>query len=158
MERPPWARRNLTRLTFALRYVAVTLPIAVLMAFIAMNVFGVDANIMSLAGIAIAIGTMVDMGIVVSESIYDALAHWEAEGRPGHHDRRREARRRQPPRRCLEQAFLPEDAGELLGMARPAERPEPRAVAAGEDDGLDHGVDHGRRAASCGVRVSARLA
>jgi Cu(I)/Ag(I) efflux system membrane protein CusA/SilA len=63
--------------------VAITLPIAVLMAFIAMNVFGIDANIMSLAGIAIAIGTMVDMGIVVSESIYDALAQWEAEGRPG---------------------------------------------------------------------------
>ncbi|QDV19684.1 Cation efflux system protein CusA [Gimesia panareensis] len=68
--------------------VAITLPIAVLMAFIAMNVFGIDANIMSLAGIAIAIGTMVDMGIVVSESIYDALAHWEAEGRPGGREQR----------------------------------------------------------------------
>jgi Cu(I)/Ag(I) efflux system membrane protein CusA/SilA len=32
------------------------------MSFIAMKIFGVDANIMSLAGIAIAIGTMVDMG------------------------------------------------------------------------------------------------
>ena len=53
--------------------VAATLPIAVLMAFIAMHVFGVDANIMSLAGIAIAIGTMVDMGIIVSETIYDHL-------------------------------------------------------------------------------------
>ncbi len=63
--------------------VAITLPIAVLMAFIAMNVFGIDANIMSLAGIAIAIGTMVDMGIVVSESIYDQLAEWEAKGKPG---------------------------------------------------------------------------
>ncbi|WP_417375601.1 efflux RND transporter permease subunit [Gimesia maris] len=63
--------------------VAITLPIAVLIAFIAMNVFGIDANIMSLAGIAIAIGTMVDMGIVVSESIYDQLAEWEAKGKPG---------------------------------------------------------------------------
>jgi copper/silver efflux system protein len=63
--------------------VAVTLPIAVLLAFSAMNVFGVDANIMSLAGIAIAIGTMVDMGIIVSETIYDRLAEWQAEGRPG---------------------------------------------------------------------------
>ncbi|MCA9018975.1 MAG: efflux RND transporter permease subunit, partial [Planctomycetaceae bacterium] len=63
--------------------VALTLPLAVLMAFIAMNVFGIDANIMSLAGIAIAIGTMVDMGIVVSESIYDQLAEWEAKGKPG---------------------------------------------------------------------------
>ena len=51
--------------------VAITLPIAVLIAFIAMHGFGVEANIMSLAGIAIAIGTMVDMGIIVSEAIYD---------------------------------------------------------------------------------------
>ncbi len=63
--------------------VASTLPIAVLMAFIAMNVFGIDANLMSLAGIAIAIGTMVDMGIIVSENIYQHLADWEAEGAPG---------------------------------------------------------------------------
>lgn len=68
--------------------VAVTLPIAVLMAFIGMHVFGVDANIMSLAGIAIAIGTMVDMGIIVSESIYDHLAAWEQNGRPGGPPRR----------------------------------------------------------------------
>ncbi len=59
--------------------VAVTLPIAVLLSFIAMNVLGVGANIMSLAGIAIAIGTMVDMAIIVSENIYQHLAEWEAE-------------------------------------------------------------------------------
>ena len=58
--------------------VAVTLPIAVLLSFIAMNVFGVGANIMSLAGIAIAIGTMVDMAIIVSENIYQHLAEWES--------------------------------------------------------------------------------
>ncbi|MCH8045115.1 MAG: efflux RND transporter permease subunit [Planctomycetes bacterium] len=63
--------------------VATTLPVAVLMAFIAMNVFGVDANLMSLAGIAIAIGTMVDMGIIVSENIYRGLADWEGAGSPG---------------------------------------------------------------------------
>jgi Cu(I)/Ag(I) efflux system membrane protein CusA/SilA len=45
------------------------LPIAVLMCFIAMKTFGVDANIVALSGIAIAIGTMVDMGIVVCENI-----------------------------------------------------------------------------------------
>ncbi len=45
------------------------LPLAVLMCFIAMKVFGVDANIVALSGIAIAIGTMVDMGIVVCENI-----------------------------------------------------------------------------------------
>lgn len=63
--------------------VAITLPIAVLIAFISMYVFNIDANIMSLAGIAIAIGTMVDMSIIVSEVIYSHLADWEAKGRPG---------------------------------------------------------------------------
>ncbi len=51
------------------------LPLAVLMSFIAMKVFGVDANIVALSGIAIAIGTMVDMGIVVTENI---LRHLDA--------------------------------------------------------------------------------
>jgi len=45
------------------------LPLAILMCFIAMKVFGIDANIVALSGIAIAIGTMVDMGIVVCENI-----------------------------------------------------------------------------------------
>ena len=45
------------------------LPLAVLMCFIAMRSFGVDANIVALSGIAIAIGTMVDMGVVISENI-----------------------------------------------------------------------------------------
>ena len=45
------------------------LPLAVLMCFIAMKQFGVDANIVALSGIAIAIGTMVDMGVVISENI-----------------------------------------------------------------------------------------
>ncbi len=49
--------------------VAGTLPVAVLMCFIAMRYFGVDANIVALSGIAIAIGTMVDMGIVLTESM-----------------------------------------------------------------------------------------
>jgi len=45
------------------------LPVAVLMCFIAMKYMGVDANIVALSGIAIAIGTMVDMGIVLTESM-----------------------------------------------------------------------------------------
>lgn len=49
------------------------LPVAVLMCFIAMKTFGVDANIVALSGIAIAIGTMVDMGIVISENILKHL-------------------------------------------------------------------------------------
>lgn len=68
--------------------VASTLPIAVLIAFVGMKHFEVDANIMSLAGIVIAIGTMVDMGIVVSETIYDRVAEWEKRGSPGGSQRR----------------------------------------------------------------------
>jgi Cu(I)/Ag(I) efflux system membrane protein CusA/SilA len=49
------------------------LPLAVLMCFIAMKVGGVDANVVALSGIAIAIGTMVDMGIIVCENILKHL-------------------------------------------------------------------------------------
>ena len=45
------------------------LPLAVLMVFIAMRYFHVDANIVALSGIAIAIGTMIDLGIVLSENV-----------------------------------------------------------------------------------------
>ncbi|MDC6354944.1 MULTISPECIES: efflux RND transporter permease subunit [unclassified Robiginitalea] len=45
------------------------LPVAVLMVFIAMRYGGVDANIVALSGIAIAIGTMVDIGVILSENI-----------------------------------------------------------------------------------------
>ncbi len=45
------------------------LPVAVLMVFIAMKLFRVDANIVALSGIAIAIGTMVDVGVILSENI-----------------------------------------------------------------------------------------
>jgi copper/silver efflux system protein len=59
-------------------------------------VFGVDANIMSLAGIAIAIGTMVDMGIIVLENIYGTLGRLGGGGGAGRTpaaaiDRHREA-------------------------------------------------------------------
>jgi len=50
------------------------LPLAVLMSFIAMKYLGVDSNIMSLSGIAIAIGTVVDMGVIMSENMLRHLA------------------------------------------------------------------------------------
>ena len=53
--------------------ISALLPLAVLMCFIAMRVFGVDANIVALSGIAIAIGTMVDMGIILCENILTHL-------------------------------------------------------------------------------------
>ncbi|MEJ6602436.1 MAG: efflux RND transporter permease subunit [Opitutaceae bacterium] len=49
------------------------LPLAVLFAFIGMKVFGVDANVVALSGIAIAIGTIVDMGVVLIENILKHL-------------------------------------------------------------------------------------
>ncbi len=48
--------------------ISASLPLAVMISFIAMKAFSVDANIMSLAGIAIAIGAMVDIGIVITEN------------------------------------------------------------------------------------------
>ena len=50
-----------------------TLPLVVLICFIAMKYFGIDANVVALSGIAIAIGTIVDMGIVVCENILKHL-------------------------------------------------------------------------------------
>jgi copper/silver efflux system protein len=58
--------------------VAVTLPMAVLVAFIGMRWFRIDANIMSLAGIAIAIGEVADLGIIISENVYQRLVEWHA--------------------------------------------------------------------------------
>ncbi|MFK7748497.1 MAG: efflux RND transporter permease subunit [Kordia sp.] len=49
--------------------IASILPVAVLVVFVAMKLGNVDANIVALSGIAIAIGTMVDMGIVLIENI-----------------------------------------------------------------------------------------
>lgn len=63
--------------------VAVTLPMAVLMSFIGMQWLNVDANIMSLAGIAIAIGEVADLGIIISENIYQHLVEWEKKARGG---------------------------------------------------------------------------
>ena len=49
--------------------ISILLPIAVLMSFLAMKFFEIEANIVSLAGIAIAIGTLVDLGIIVTENM-----------------------------------------------------------------------------------------
>jgi Cu(I)/Ag(I) efflux system membrane protein CusA/SilA len=53
--------------------ISALLPLAVLMCFIAMKTVGVDANIVALSGIAIAIGTMVDMGVILCENILNHL-------------------------------------------------------------------------------------
>jgi copper/silver efflux system protein len=53
--------------------ICLTLPFSVLMAFLAMYYLKIDSNIMSLSGIAIAIGTLVDMGIIMTENAYRNL-------------------------------------------------------------------------------------
>ncbi len=53
--------------------ICLALPFSVLMAFIAMYYLKIDSNIMSLSGIAIAIGTLVDMGIIMTENTYRRL-------------------------------------------------------------------------------------
>lgn len=53
--------------------ISASLPVAVLMCFIAMRYTGIDANIVALSGIAIAVGTMVDMGIVLTESMISQM-------------------------------------------------------------------------------------
>ena len=61
----------------------LTLPVAILLAFIPMYYQGLTANIMSLGGIAVAIGAMVDASIILIENVHKKLEHWEDEGRPG---------------------------------------------------------------------------
>ncbi|MHB1845429.1 MAG: efflux RND transporter permease subunit [Deltaproteobacteria bacterium] len=63
--------------------VILTLPIAVLLAFIPMLHQRLTANIMSLGGIAIAIGVMVDASIILIENTHKRLEAWEHAGRPG---------------------------------------------------------------------------
>ena len=63
--------------------VILTLPLAILISFICMFYLGVTSNIMSLSGIAIAIGTMVDASIIMVENAHKKLEEWEADGRPG---------------------------------------------------------------------------
>ncbi|MEQ1531933.1 MAG: efflux RND transporter permease subunit [Sideroxydans sp.] len=55
--------------------VALTLPLAVLITFILMQQFGLSANLMSLGGLAIAIGMLVDAAVVVVENVINHLAH-----------------------------------------------------------------------------------
>jgi Cu(I)/Ag(I) efflux system membrane protein CusA/SilA len=63
--------------------VILTLPIAIVISFICMYYLGVTSNIMSLSGIAIAIGAMVDASIIMVENAHKKLEDWELHGRNG---------------------------------------------------------------------------
>jgi copper/silver efflux system protein len=59
----------------------ITIPVAVLLSFIPFRMMGMTANIMSLGGIAIAIGALVDAAIVVVEQTHKGLEQWDRDGR-----------------------------------------------------------------------------
>ena len=61
----------------------VTIPVSVALAFIPMYLMGLNANLMSLAGIAISIGVLVDGAIVEVENAYNKIHHWMRDGRKG---------------------------------------------------------------------------
>ncbi len=61
----------------------ITLPIGVLLSFIPMYLFKIDSNIMSLGGIAIAIGAMVDASIVLVENVHKKLEHADTKEKRG---------------------------------------------------------------------------
>src|SRR5574338_599145 len=64
--------------------VIVTLPLAMLIVFLLMQQFGLSANLMSLAGLAIGTGMMVDGAVVMVENAFRLLAHAKASGKPVH--------------------------------------------------------------------------
>jgi copper/silver efflux system protein len=61
----------------------ITIPVSVLLSFIFLYYMGVTVNIMSIAGIAISIGVLVDGAIVEVENAYNKIYHWDAGGRKG---------------------------------------------------------------------------
>lgn len=61
----------------------ITIPVSVALAFIPMKLMGLNANLMSLAGIAISIGVLVDGAIVEVENAYNRIHHWIQDGKKG---------------------------------------------------------------------------
>ena len=57
--------------------IIIQIPITVSVSFILLNAFGMSSNIMSLTGIALAIGVIVDNGIIMSENAYRHLSEWQ---------------------------------------------------------------------------------
>ncbi|ETO93475.1 efflux RND transporter permease subunit [Legionella oakridgensis] len=61
----------------------ITLPLAILISFIPIYFFKIGLNIMSIGGIIVAIGDMVDAAIIMVDNAHKRLADWEAKGSPG---------------------------------------------------------------------------
>ena len=62
--------------------IIIQIPITIAISFILLNMFGISSNIMSLTGIALAIGVIVDNGIIMSENAYRHLSDWQNNPNP----------------------------------------------------------------------------
>ena len=116
----------------------ITLPVAILISFIPFKMLGVTANIMSLGGIAIAIGAMVDASIVVVEQTHKNLEQWDKRGPEGKLPRRGHPRRKAGGR---PQLFRPAGDCRLLSShSHPGSpgRPAFQAIGLYQDPGHDH--------------------
>ena len=119
----------------------LTIPIAVLLAFIPMALLGISSNIMSLAGIAISIGVLVDGAIVEVENAYKKLELWERGGRQRRLPRRAAggAARGRPGRLLLAAG----DRGGVPADLHAARSGGPALQAAGLDQEPQHGDRRG---------------
>ena len=57
--------------------IIIQIPISIAISFILLNAFGFSSNIMSLTGVALVIGVIVDNGIIMSENAYRSLSEWQ---------------------------------------------------------------------------------
>ncbi len=62
--------------------IIIQIPITIAISFILLNAFGLSSNLMSLTGIALAIGVIVDNGIIMSENAYRRLSEWQNSDHP----------------------------------------------------------------------------
>ena len=106
----------------------VTIPIAVILVLHPDAGHGLTSNIMSLGGIAIAIGAMVDAAIVVVEQTHKKLEHWEAKG--GHGDFDPRGHRRGEGSRRPELLLAARDRGLVHARSSPCSHQEGRSVQA----------------------------
>jgi Cu/Ag efflux pump CusA len=62
--------------------IIIQIPVTIAISFILLNAFGLSSNLMSLTGIALAIGVIVDNGIIMSENAYRRLSEWQNSDHP----------------------------------------------------------------------------
>ena len=93
--------------------VILTLPVAIIISFICMYYLGVTSNIMSLGGIAIAVGAMVDASIIMVENAHKKLEEWEHKNPPASRGNASQQREPSPFAKGGDTPLTPLDRGEL---------------------------------------------